>query len=210
MNRILLAGCLVAGCLQLSGQDVFKTLTGIEERYNKAKTLRVNFTETRIGLGGRHVPQAGTLYLRKPGQMRWEYTSPPGDLFISDGKFTYDYAAKNNSVAKKELKEGDDIRGPLAFLLGKLDFKRDFGEFRTGDADGAITAVPKSDKLEYSEVKLTPGPDFSIKKLSITVQEGTTIQYVFDDEKLNPPLTDSLFQFIKPAGAVMDDQTRGK
>ena len=54
------------------------------------------------------------------------------------------------------------MRGPLAFLLGKLDFDRDFGQYRTGGADGAITAVPKSDKLEYSEVTLVPGPDFSI------------------------------------------------
>jgi outer membrane lipoprotein carrier protein len=209
MNRILLAGCLVAASVRASGQDVFKTLNGIEERYNNSKTLRVHFAETRIGLGGRHSPQAGTLYLRKPRQMRWEYTSPPGDLFVSDGKFTYDYVAKNNRVVKNELKEGDDMRGPLAFLLGKLDFNRDFGEFRTGDADGAITAVPKSDKLDYTEVTLTPGPDFSIKKLSITGQDDTVIQFVFDDEKLNPPINESLFQFVKPSGAVMDDQTRG-
>jgi outer membrane lipoprotein carrier protein len=214
MNRILLAGCLLAGWAGISslgaaGQDPIKTLKGIEDRYNNSKTLRVHFTETRIGLGGRHQPQAGTLYLRKPRQMRWEYTSPPGDLFVSDGKFTYEYVAKTNSVVKNTLKEGDDMRGPLAFLLGKLDFKRDFGEFRTGDTDGAITAVSKSDKLDYSEVTLTPGPDFSIQKLSITGQDGSVIQFVFDDEKLNPSLNDSLFQFVKPPGAVLDDQTRG-
>jgi outer membrane lipoprotein carrier protein len=209
MKRILIAAGLVA-CVQASGQDVLKTLKGIEERYNNSKTLRVNFIETRIGLGGRHVPQRGTLYLRKPRQMRWEYTAPAGDLYVSDSRFTYDYVADRNSVTKKELKEGDDMRGPLAFLLGKLDFNRDFGSFRTGDADGAITMVPKSDKLEYSEVTLTPGPALSIKKLSIKGQDGSVIDFVFDDEKLNPPVDENLFKFVKPPGAVMDDQTRGK
>jgi outer membrane lipoprotein carrier protein len=192
------------------GQDVTKTLKGIEDRYNNSKTLRVNFTEQLTGRGGRHVPQAGTLYLRKPRQMRWEYTSPRGNLFLSDGKFTYDYNAGKNSVEQQTLKEGDDMRGPLAFLLGKLDFNRDFGEFRTGSADGAITAVPKSDKLEYSEVTLVPGPEFRIMKLSIKGQDGSTMQYVFDGETLNPPLADSLFRFVKPPGAVMVDSTRGK
>jgi outer membrane lipoprotein carrier protein len=202
--RLLLFGCVLA-----SGQDLMKTLHGIEDRYNSAKTLRVNFTETLTGRGGRHVPQAGTLYLRKPGQMRWEYTSPPGDLFISDGKFTYDYIAKSNSYEQQKLKEGDDMRGPLAFLLGKLDFDRDFGQYRTGDADGAITAVAKSDKLEFSEVTLVPGPDFSIRKLSIKGQDGSVIQYVFDGEVRNPPLSDNLFKFVKPPGAVMIDPARG-
>ena len=35
------------------------------------------------------------------------------------------------------------------------------------------------------------------------------IQYVFDDEVRNPPLSDSLFKFIKPPGAVMVDPARG-
>jgi outer membrane lipoprotein carrier protein len=210
MIKVLLIGCLLGGCGQASAQDVSKTLKGIEDRYNNAKTLRVTFTETRIGPSGRHIPQTGTLYLRKPRQMRWEYTSPAGDLFISDGKFIYDYVAKSNTAEQRTLKEDDDMRGPLAFLLGKLDFNRDFGEFHTGDADGAITAVPKSDKLEYSEVTLVPGPEFTIKKLSIKGQDGSTIQYVFDGEKLNPPLPDTLFRFVKPPGAVMVDSTRGK
>jgi outer membrane lipoprotein carrier protein len=200
---------LLAGCVLAFGQDPTKTLKGIEERYNNSKTLRVNFAEVLISRGVRHLPQTGALYLRKPGQMRWEYTSPAGDLFISDGKFTYEYTAKTNSYEQKKLKEGDDMRGPLAFLLGKLDFDRDFGQYKTGDADGAITAVPKSDKLEFSEVTLVPGPDFSIKKLSIKGQDGSVIQYTFESEQKNPPMSDSLFKFVKPPGAVIVDSTRG-
>jgi len=200
---------LLLGCVLAHGQDLAKTLHGIEDRYNNSKTMRVNFTETLIARGGRHVPQTGTLYLRKPRQMRWEYVSPPGNLFISDGKFTYDYDAKSNSVEQQKLNEGDDMRGPLAFLLGKLDFDRDFGQYRTGGPDGAITSVPKSDKLEYAEITLVPGPDFSIKRLSIKGQDGSVMQYVFDGEVKNPPLSEALFKFVKPPGAVMVDPVRG-
>jgi outer membrane lipoprotein carrier protein len=214
MNKLLLAGCLVAACAgptftSAAGQDVSKTLKGIEDRYNNSKTLSIHFTETLIARGGRHTPEAGTLYLRKPRQMRWEYTAPAGDLFVSDGKFTYYYIAKDNKVERDKLTEGEDLRGPLAFLLGNLDFNRDFKQFNTEDADGAITAIPKSDKLEYSEVTLVPGPDSSIQRLSIKGQDGSMYQFVFDGERKNPPLPDSLFKFTPPPGAVIVDVGRG-
>ncbi|HEY1760276.1 MAG TPA: outer membrane lipoprotein carrier protein LolA [Bryobacteraceae bacterium] len=214
MNRLLLAACLLAAWTGpihswAAGPDVSKTLKGIQDRYNNSKTLSLHFTETLISPGGRHKPESGTLYLRKPRQMRWEYTAPPGDLFVSDGKFTYYLIANENKVEREKLTEGEDLRGPLAFLLGNLDFNRDFKEYRTGDADGAITAIPKSDKLEYTEVTLVPGADFSIKKLSIKGQDGSTYQFEFDDEKRNPALPDNLFKFTPPPGAVMVDAAQG-
>jgi outer membrane lipoprotein carrier protein len=200
---------LLAGCALACGQDVGKITHGIEERYNNIKTLSVTFTQTRVDRAGRHLPESGTLYLRKPGRMRWEYTSPAGRFFLSDGEFTYDYDPKANRVEQRKLKDADDLRGPLAFLLGKLDFNRDFGEFRTGGADSAITAIPKSDNLPYSEVTFVATPEFIIKKLSIKGLDGSVTDYVFDGEKKNPPLSDSLFKFTKPAGAIVVDATHG-
>ena len=203
---VLVALPLIATA-QPVGSDLTKTLHGIEEHYNNIKTLRVNFTETLVATGGRHKPQSGTLYLKKPGRMRWEYTAPPGKLFLSDGEFTYDYDPLNNRVDKRKLKEADDMRGPLAFLLGKLDFSRDFDKYETS-ADGAITAIPKNPNLPYSEVTFRTGPDFSIQKLSVKGAEGV-LDYMFDGEQRNPPLMDSLFKFVLPAGAVLIDDTRG-
>lgn len=204
---------LLAGCLLASGQDVSldvsKITHGIEQRYNNIKTLRVKFTETVIAKGGRHAPQSGTLYLQKPRKMRWEYSSPPGKLFLSDGEFTYDYDPKTNHVEQGKLKEGDDLRGPLAFLLGKLDFDRDFGSYVTNGTDGAITAIPKTANLPYTEVTFVAAPDFSMKKLSVTGLDGSVFQYVFEGEQRNPPLSDSLFKFVKPPGAVVIDSAHG-
>ena len=64
--------------------DLDRTLKGVEDRYNKIQTLEVKFTESITQRGNTH-KESGTLYLRKKGKMRWEYSS--GQLFISDGKF---------------------------------------------------------------------------------------------------------------------------
>ena len=94
---------------------------------------------------------------------------PPGKLFVSDGKFIYSYTPQDNRAEKMKLKETDDMRAPLAFLLGRLDFNKDFREFRAHAEDGGvfITAIPKSDKLPYSEVSFLVAPDFTIRRLEV-------------------------------------------
>ena len=73
--------------------------------------------------------------LRKPGKMRWDYSQPKGKLFVSDGKFLWLYTPDENRVEKMKLKESEDMRAPLAFLLGKLDFDKEFQQ-HPGEAGG--------------------------------------------------------------------------
>jgi len=72
-----------------------------------------------------------------------------------------------------------------------------------------ITAEPKSDNLPYSKVEFTVGPTFEIHKLHVTNLDQTTLEFVFDTEKLNPPLANSLFQFQAPPGADVVDEGGG-
>ncbi len=203
---LVMVGVLVFGQSSGSNVDVTKITHGIERRYNNLKTLRVNFTETLIERGGRRQPLTGTLYLEKPRKMRWDYSSQAGRFFLSDGNFDYDYDPKSNEVERSKVKDTDDFRSPLAFLLGKVDFDRDFGSYSTGGADGAITALPKSDKLLFSSITFIAGPDFSIKMLSIKGQDGSTTIFLLDGEEVNPSLNENLFKFVKPAGAVVVDK----
>ncbi|HEX5430743.1 MAG TPA: outer membrane lipoprotein chaperone LolA [Bryobacteraceae bacterium] len=207
-----LAAVLTAAMLPSIGAaavDVPQTLKGIENRYNSTKSLQANFAETYT-FRGRKRTERGVLYLRKPGRMRWQYTSPAGKLFISDGDFVYYYSPQENRAEKTKLKGTDDLRAPLAFLLGKLDFQRDFGEFiaKPEGADVVITAIPKSGKLPYTQVSFVTGPDYTIKRLSVQGQDGSAYDYVFENEKVNAPVADALFRFTPPPGAQYVDSTR--
>src|ERR1700733_9278208 len=113
--------------LRAAEVDTERTLKGIEDRYNHIQTLQVNFVQTYKFRGPTRAPEKGTLYLHKPGRMRWKYTVPEGKLGISDGKYFYDYDPGENRANKQSMKVDDDLRGPLAFLLGNLDFHKDFG-----------------------------------------------------------------------------------
>jgi outer membrane lipoprotein carrier protein len=83
--------------------------------------------------------------LRKPGRMRWDYSQPKGKLFISDGKFMWLYTPAENRAEKMKLQESDDMRAPLAFLLGKLNFQKEFRNLQARpEGAGAVRASRRS------------------------------------------------------------------
>jgi outer membrane lipoprotein carrier protein len=142
--------------------------------------------------------------------MRWEYSMPPGRLFISDGEFIYTYDPEEHRAEKLKMKSVEDMRAPLAFLLGRLNFRDDFSEFRaTPQGDQVfLTAIPKSGKMPYSEVSFLTGPDFVIHRLIVKQQDSSVLEYAFDGEKINLPVPDSLFRFTPPPGVEFIDSTR--
>ena len=186
-------------------------LKEVERRYNRAETLQVGFSETYSGPSRAARTERGTLYLRKPGRMRWDYTSPAGKLFISDGKNLYLYVPGSNPE-KMKLKETEDMRAPLAFLLGKLNFEKEFQniEVKPEGADMLITAEPKSGNLPYSKVEFVVSPTFEIRKLRIHNLDQSLLDFAFELEKLNPPLANSLFQFRAPPGTQMVEGGGGR
>ena len=187
-------------------------LKGVEGRYNRAQTLEIRFAETYSGLGRGPRTETGVLYLRKPGRMRWEYTQPAGKLFVSDGKQVYLYLPDENRVEKMKLKDTEDMRAPMAFLLGKLHFEKEFQNLQArAEGEGSlVTAEPKSNSLPYSKVEFQVSPTFEIRKLHIVGQDQSVLDFAFESEKLNPPLANSLFQFQPPAGAQIVESGSGQ
>ena len=191
----------------LPGQELSALLKSVELRYNRAKTIQVLFEQSYSVQGRRPIVESGELSLRKPGRMRWQYASPEGKLFVSDGKKIFLYSPATNRVETMGLKESDDMRAPLAFLLGKLDFWRDFQKFvsKPEGGDIRITAEPKSNKLPYTRVEFVVTPRYEIRYLHITGQENSVMEFRFAGEKLNPSLPDQVFRFQPPPGAEMVD-----
>jgi len=114
-SAFLLVG--VATRSRADAPDVTKLLAGIEDHYNHTQTLRVGFAETWT-LNGRKRTGAGTLFLRKPGRMRWEYTAPAGRLFISDGEFIYSYSPEENRAEKIKMKASTTCARRWPFCWG--------------------------------------------------------------------------------------------
>jgi outer membrane lipoprotein carrier protein len=177
-------------------------LRTIETRYNKSQSLRLDFSETYAGVKTPARSNSGVLYLKKPGRMRWEYSSPAGKLFISDGKEVFLYTPDDRRAEKSKLKESADMRAPLAFLLGKLDFSKEFKSFqmKSEGADTWITAEPKSADLAYTKVEFLAAASGEIRRVRVTGQDSSKLDFTFNNEQINAPVKPEMFVFRAPPG----------
>jgi outer membrane lipoprotein carrier protein len=175
----------------------------VQDRYNSARTLSVHFVENYSILGHPRPAESGILSLRKQGKMRWDYSRPEGKLFISDGKEVFLYTATDNRVEKVPLRDTEDMRAPLAFLLGRLDMRKEFRDFQIREGEGGtwLDASAKTDRLPYEKVQMLIARDGSIAKLNVVGRDQSLLSYNFTDEKINLPLNDRLFHFQIPPGA---------
>ena len=95
----------------------------------------------------------------------------------------------------------------LAFLLGKLHFEREFGNLKATQAGGdwRITAEPKTDDLPYRAVEFVVAQDGRIEEVKVTSYDQAVLDFHFNQEKVDPPLSAGLFQFQLPAGAQLTE-----
>ncbi len=192
-------------------QDVHSLAAAVDEHYNHLRTLRAEFTEVYRGSGMERT-EAGTLWLakggvKKPGKMRWEYRSPTVKLFVSDGKDAWFYVPSEQQVRKTSARDLDNIRSPLAFLLGKsklekelrgLSLASDVAGLEPGDV--VLRGVPAGMEDRVSDILLEVTPEHQIVRILIDEVDGATTEYRFRDIKENVEIPQGQFGFRPPPG----------
>src|SRR5580704_7036501 len=120
------AVCLAAACVAWTGSspDLKDVAAAVDAHYNHLHSLEAQFTELSRGSGIER-SESGTLWLKKPGKMRWEYRSPREKLFVSDGRDAWFYVPADRQARRTDARKLDDIRSPLAFLLGKSKLEKE-------------------------------------------------------------------------------------
>ncbi len=190
------------GAVAGDARSLDEACRGVERRYNGARSLSAHFDQKYHAPGRLPRAESGELVLRKPARMRWDYASPVGKTFVSDGKSIWFYSPTEKKVERSPLKASDDLRAPLAFLLGKLDFHREFGDLtlQPNGSDVVIAALPKTGRLPYRRVDFTVSPDNQIRRVVVTGQDQSVMDFSFSNEKLNGPVAESAFRFVAPPG----------
>jgi outer membrane lipoprotein carrier protein len=193
-----------------AARDLSEVIKGVETRYNSTRTLEARFEQRWLAGGRARRIESGTLKLLKPGKMRWDYTAPAGKLFLSDGKTLWYASPSTGRIERAPMKSADDFRTPLAFLLGKLNFKKTFQDFelRESGTDTTVTALPKDSRSPYSRVEFSVSPSNEITRLLVTGLDETVMEFRFSGEKLNAGLDAALFRF-KPAPGAEVVEVRG-
>jgi len=196
----------VAVAIPVQGEDIHQLARAVDAHYNHLRSLQSDFTEIYRGDGPERV-ESGTLWLKKPRKMRWEYRSPKEKLFISDGEAVWFYLPTERQLRKTSLRKLDDLRSPLAFLLGKTKLENELrGLSKVVDQSPLVAGnillrgVPQAMVGQTSEVQLEITPSNQIVRIVLVEADGGTTEFRFAGWKENLELNDSRFQFTPPPG----------
>lgn len=179
----------------------------VDQHYDQLDSLKANFTETYAGLGMQRT-ESGTLLLRKPGQMVWNYSEPPGKIFLLDGKFAWFYSKGDAQVQRMPSKELDDLRSPLRFLLGHTQLEKELDNLAAAPAPGGefiLSGQPKGQEKRVTRLALTVMPAGTITAIEVDEADGAITRFTFTGEQPDAEIPATAFHFTPPAGVPVVD-----
>jgi outer membrane lipoprotein carrier protein len=180
----------------------------IQKKYDAVPAFETDFVHTyRGGVLKTQLTERGHLLVKKPGRMRWEYTSPEKKLFVSDGFKVYFYIPDDKRVIVSNAPRDDRPASPALFLAGKGNLVRDFTpsvvEPPAGSAPGsrALKLVPKTAQPDYDWLTLVVDPaTLGLRGLAYGDPQGGMSTFSFEHLKENPGMSDKAFDFRPPRG----------
>jgi outer membrane lipoprotein carrier protein len=186
--------------------DIHAIAQAVDNHYNHLQTLQAEFSESYSGAGIER-DESGSLWLKKPGKMRWEYRSPREKLFLSDGKDAWFYLPGDHQVRRSSVKKLDDLRSPLSFLLGKTRLEKELGGLSLAPDVAPVTpgntvlrGVPKAMADRVNEVVLEITPDYRIARIQFEEADDSVTEYRFSQQQENAAIADQRFRFSPPPG----------
>ncbi len=195
-----------------SPEDLQKAL---QRRYELVLDFSADFTHTyEGGLLRTTLVERGTVQVKKPGRMRWDYLDPERKLYLSDGERLYSYLPEDRQVIIGRLPAGNEATTPALFLAGAGDFVDDF----TAAYDTVRDPPPESYVLRLTPTR--PERDFEFLTLVIDARslaitqlisrdlQGGLSTFVFSNLLENMGLSDNLFIFDIPGGTDVIDSTQ--
>ena len=188
----------------LTADDV---VARVQAFYEKTIDYSAEFDQTyTYKVYKRKKESKGRVYFKKPGKMRWEYSSPEPKVFVGDGTtlWVYDPAAK--SVLKSSM-SASTLPTSITFLMGTGDLRSEFRAKLLKDHPLASDAIyvleldPIKDHGHYQKVQLVvSAKSFMVLRTIVFDPTGNVNDIKFRGAKIDASVADSVFKFDVPPG----------
>jgi outer membrane lipoprotein carrier protein len=204
---ILAAGvALSAGVQEPARPSAVEVAASLQKKYDAIRDFSADFVHNyEGGVLRKRLSERGTVQVKKPGKMRWDYRSPEAKLFVSDGTRIYLFVPADNQVMVSPVPKEDQATTAVLFLVGKGKLSRDFN---VGFAEGggpdtyALKLEPKLPERDYDWLQVVVDRStFQIRSLTAADRQGGRSTFLLSNFKENIGLTDKTFQFKIPRGA---------
>ena len=211
-----LAGTAARADAQPLGETPEDLQRALQQRYDLVRDFTADFTHTyQGGLLRTTLVESGTVRIKKPGLMRWDYREPERKLYVSDGERLYSYLPEDRQVIVGELPGAGQATTPALFLAGRGSFETDF----TAAFDTVDDPPPDSRVLRLTPTRAERDFEFlvvvvdarslAIVRLTAYDLQGGVSTFFFSNLRENVGLSDLPFTFEIPRDADVIDTTAG-
>ncbi|MCG8488395.1 MAG: outer membrane lipoprotein chaperone LolA [Chromatiales bacterium] len=163
------------------------------------KTLKADFRQTLQQPDYDQVYASnGVFYLRRPGQLRWEYQTPSEQLIVADGNRVWLHDIELEQVSHRSQKAVLD--GTPAQLLsgtGPISQHFEVNELGVESELTWVELIPKGKEAQFSSVRLAL-QESRLERMEMFDNFGQVTRFFFDNMQRNPKLDDALFEFEPP------------
>jgi len=178
-------------------QDAAALAAKVQAYYERTKDLEARFAQTYTYAGfGRRQASAGTLRVKKPGRMRWDYDKPARKTVAVTGSRLVQYEPEENQAYVDERFDASAMSAAVTFLLGKGELAKEFD--LSVDGSGALVLRPKEADPRVETIALTVGDDGDVKATRVVDGSGNVNEIRFSDVRRNVGIPDSAFEVKLP------------
>ncbi|MEQ6249767.1 outer membrane lipoprotein carrier protein LolA [Sulfitobacter sp. HNIBRBA3233] len=168
-------------------------LNAISQYLNGMTTAQGEFTQ----INGDGTISTGTIYIKRPGRVRFEYNPPDGGLVVAGSNTVVIYDRKSNQPPETYPL----ARTPLSIILARnVDLTR--AKMVTGHSfDGTATTVTAQDpeNPQYGNIQMKfTGPEPELRQWIINDGNGGQTTVVLGDLRKGGNLANSLFDVGSP------------
>ncbi len=171
----------------------------VQAFYERTHDLTARFTQTYVYAGlGRRAVSTGTLLVKRPGRMRWDYATPTRKTVAVVGRRLVQYEPEEDQAFVDERFDATAMSAAVTFLLGAGDLAKEF--VPTLDAEGRLVLTPRSPDPRVAHITLATGPDGEVLATTVVDGAGNENRLVFEGLRRNTGLGDAAFEVALPEG----------
>lgn len=172
----------------------------VQAFYERTRDLEAAFVQTyRYAAGGRSQVSRGTLRVKKPGRMRWDYQAPERKTVAVVGSRLVQWEPEANQVYVDERFDAAAMSAAVTFLLGRGSLEAEFHLASGGPRQ--LVLRPRKPDPRVDSVTLTVGPEGQVTATRVEDGQGNVNLIELEGIRRNVHLQDSDFEVRVPEGA---------
>ncbi len=195
-----------------SAETLEQVVARLETTYRETRDLRAEFKQAALNKTlNQTIEGQGTVWLKKPGKMRWEFKKPTPQTIVSDGKSLWIYTPELKQVTVSEAPATLGAGPAGTFLMGMGRLREEFtirflNPANPTDANGhaVLDLRPKKREPTLARLIVAVDPAESLIRTAVihdVLENTVTIRFITIE--MNRGLPESFFTFTPPPGVAV-------